>query len=402
MLFPTPDRLETILDAISAQRVLVIGDLMLDRYVWGDTARISPEAPVPVVEAREETMRLGGAANVAHNIQALGGEAMLVAVTGADPAGQEVVRLLRERRISAGWLVADRERRTSTKTRVLARNQQVVRIDREDAHEVSGTVLDALLDRAAAALEKATVCVISDYGKGVITRALLQQVLADAARRGVPVCVDPKETHFFSYRGVAVITPNLAEAGAAVGRRLRDLPSILAAGRYLCHELECGGVLITRGEQGMTLFRPEMAPLHFPAVATEVFDVTGAGDTVISAYALCLAAGADAPEATAVANHAAGLVIREVGTSVTGVEPIRLSFEAAAGEGEPRELQAEVIPDLDEGLRRAKQSLALQTAEGAASEPGEDSGRKIRSEPLQTGREATTESEEDLRRGTTV
>jgi D-beta-D-heptose 7-phosphate kinase/D-beta-D-heptose 1-phosphate adenosyltransferase len=351
MPFPTPDRLETILGAFSGQRVLVLGDLMLDRYVWGDTARISPEAPVPVVEAREETMRLGGAANVAHNIQALGGEAMLVAVTGADTTGQEVVRLLGERRISAGWLVADRERRTSTKTRVLARNQQVVRIDREDVHEVYGTVLDSVLDRAGAALEKATVCVISDYGKGVITRALLRPVLADAARRGVPVCVDPKETHFFSYRGVEVITPNLAEAGAAVGRRLRDLPSLLAAGRYLREELECRGVLITRGEQGMTLFRAESAPLHFPAVATEVFDVTGAGDTVISTYALCLAAGAEAAEATAISNHAAGLVIREVGTTVTGISAIRRSFETGSGGDEPRELVAEPTPEPDQDLR---------------------------------------------------
>jgi D-beta-D-heptose 7-phosphate kinase/D-beta-D-heptose 1-phosphate adenosyltransferase len=402
MSLPTLDRLEAILGASSGQRVLVIGDLMLDRYLWGDTARISPEAPVPVVEAREETMRLGGAANVAHNIQALGGEAMLVAVTGADPAGQEVVQLLRERRISAGWLVADRERRTSTKTRVLARNQQVVRIDREDAYEVSGGVLGALLDRAGAALEKATVCVISDYGKGVITRALLQQVLADAARRGVPVCVDPKETHFFSYRGVAVITPNLAEAGAAVGRRLRDLPSILAAGRYLCDELECGGVLITRGEQGMTLFRPATAPLHFPAVATEVFDVTGAGDTVISAYALSLAAGAEAPEATAIANHAAGLVIREVGTSVTSVEAIRRSFEAGNGEGEPRELVEETVLELGNDLDRVKQSLLSQRPEEAPPELGEDSGCRTHTELLRTARDAITESDEDLRRGPAV
>jgi D-glycero-beta-D-manno-heptose-7-phosphate kinase len=352
MPFPTPSRLEAILDAFDGQRVLVLGDLMLDRYLWGDTARISPEAPVPVVEAREETMRLGGAANVAHNIQALGGEAMLVAVTGADAAGQEVVRLLRDRRISAGWLVADRERRTSTKTRVMARNQQVVRIDREDMHEVCGVVLESVLDRATAALEKATVCVISDYGKGVITRSLLQQVLAEAARRGVPVCVDPKETHFFSYRGVAVITPNLAEAGAAVGHRLRDLPSILAAGRFLREELECRGVLITRGEQGMTLFRAEGAPLHFPAVANEVFDVTGAGDTVISTYALALAAGAEAPEATAISNHAAGLVIREVGTTVTSVPAIRRSFEVGNGGDEPREIAAEILPESDQDLRR--------------------------------------------------
>jgi D-beta-D-heptose 7-phosphate kinase/D-beta-D-heptose 1-phosphate adenosyltransferase len=352
MSFPNPERLDTILGAFPGQRVLVIGDLMVDRYLWGDTARISPEAPVPVIEAREETMRLGGAANVAHNIQALGGEAMLVAVTGADAPGQDVVRLLRESRISAGWLATDRERRTSTKTRVLARNQQIVRIDREDADEISGSVLDSVLERATTALEKATACVISDYGKGVITRTLLQQVLAEAARRGVPVCVDPKETHFFSYRGVAVITPNLAEAGAAVGRRLRDLPSILAAGRYLREELDCQGVLITRGENGMTLFREDRAPLHFPAVATEVFDVTGAGDTVISTYALALAAGAEAPEATAISNHAAGLVIREVGTSVTGVEAIRASFGTVEGGGEPRELPGEPAAGPDEGLRR--------------------------------------------------
>lgn len=375
MPFPTPTRLEAILEAFSGQRVLVIGDLMLDRYLWGDTARISPEAPVPVVEARAETVRLGGAANVAHNVQSLGGEAMLVAVTGADAAGQEVVQLLRERRISAGWLVADRERRTSTKTRVLARHQQVVRIDREDTDEVSGPVLDSLLDRAAAALEKATACVISDYGKGVITHALLRQVLGEARRRGVPVCVDPKETHFFSYRGVAVITPNLAEAGAAVGRRLRDVPSILAAGRYLREELECHDVLITRGEHGMTLFRTEGEPLHFPAVANEVFDVTGAGDTVVSTYALALASGAEAPEATAIANHAAGLVIREVGTTVTSAEAIRRSFDEGGGGEEPRELVAEAMPAPDEGLCGRGRAPSAKTVEPATSRPDRDPDR---------------------------
>ena len=233
MPFPTDDRREKILSRFAGQRVLVLGDLMLERYLWGDTARISPEAPVPVIEAREETMRLGGAANVANNIQSLGGEPMLVGVTGVDSFAQDVVRLLRERRISAGWLVADRTRLTTTKTRVLARNQQIVRVDREDASEVSGEVLDSILDRSLAALDKATACVISDYGKGVVTRTLLAGVLAEARKREIPVCVDPKETHFFAYRGVAVITPNQAEAGAAFGRKLRDLPTLLAAGRYL-------------------------------------------------------------------------------------------------------------------------------------------------------------------------
>jgi D-beta-D-heptose 7-phosphate kinase/D-beta-D-heptose 1-phosphate adenosyltransferase len=335
MPFPTEDRLEAILPRFAGQRILVLGDLMLDRYLWGDTARISPEAPVPVIEARDETARLGGAANVANNVRSLGGEAMLVGLTGADAYAQDLVQLLRGAGISAGWIVADRARHTTTKTRVLARNQQVVRVDREDTQEISGEVLDSVLDRALAALEKASACVISDYGKGVVTRALLASVLATAEKKGIPVCVDPKETHFFSYRGVAVITPNQTEAGAAYGRRLRDLPTLLAAGRYLREELGCRSVLITRGEQGMTLFQETEAPLHFPAVASEVFDVTGAGDTVVSSYALALSAGATAPEAAAVSNYAAGLVIREIGTCVTTVEALRHAFAADGGGPDP-------------------------------------------------------------------
>jgi D-beta-D-heptose 7-phosphate kinase/D-beta-D-heptose 1-phosphate adenosyltransferase len=331
MSFPAPERLDAILGGFSGQKVLVLGDLMVDRYLWGDTARSSPEAPVPVIEAREETSRLGGAANVANNVAALGGEPMLVAVTGADSLAQDLVQLLEERRISAGWLVADRTRRTTSKTRILARNQQVVRIDREDASEIGGEALELVLERALEALRRASACVISDYGKGVVTRDLLEAVLREAVERAVPVCVDPKETHFFAYRGVAVITPNQAEAGAAYGRRIRDLPTLLAAGRYLCEELDCRSVLITRGEQGMTLFRRDGPVLHFPTVATEVFDVTGAGDTVVSAYALALAARAEPPEAAAIANHAAGLVIREVGTATTTSGSIRLSFRESAG-----------------------------------------------------------------------
>jgi rfaE bifunctional protein kinase chain/domain len=344
MPYPQTDRLSRILAGFAGQRVLVLGDLMLDRYLWGDTARISPEAPVPVIEAVEETTRLGGAANVANNIQSLGGEAMLVGVTGADSHAQDLVRILGERRISAGWLVADRGRLTTTKTRVLARNQQVVRVDREDTDEISGAALEATLDRSLAALEKATACVISDYGKGVVTRALLSAVLAEVARRGIPVCVDPKETHFFAYRGVNVITPNLSEAGAAYGRRIRDLDTLLKAGRYLREELDCRAVLITRGEQGMTLFRAETPALHFPAVATEVFDVTGAGDTVVSAHALALGAGADESEAAAISNHAAGLVIREVGTTVTTVSALRASFDRCDGGQEPQILLAPEAP----------------------------------------------------------
>jgi D-beta-D-heptose 7-phosphate kinase/D-beta-D-heptose 1-phosphate adenosyltransferase len=354
MPYPSPDRLELVLGGFAGRRVLVLGDLMLDRYVWGDTARISPEAPVPVIEAREETARLGGAANVANNIRALGGEPLLVALTGGDDGAQEVVRLLAEREISAGWLASDRGRPTSTKTRVLARHQQVVRIDREETAEISGPVLESVLERALAALERASVCVISDYGKGVVTRDLLDPVLAEARRRGIPVCVDPKETHFFAYRGVAVITPNLAEAGAACGRKLRTLDAILAAGTELRAALDARAVLITRGEQGMTLFREETPVLHFRTAATDVFDVTGAGDTVVSTIALALAAGADLPEATAISNHAAGLVIREVGTCATSVEALRRSFAANGGGCEPEEILEPEPPGGDGSPRHGR------------------------------------------------
>jgi len=341
MPYPDPERLKMLLERFAGQRALVLGDLMLDCYVWGDTARISPEAPVPVIDAREETLRLGGAANVAHNIQALGADAMLVGLTGADARAQDLFKILREKRISAGWLVADRSRITTTKTRILARNQQVVRVDREDTHEVGEEILDAILDRCMAAMEKATICVISDYGKGLITRALLSSMLAEARRRGLPVCVDPKETHFFAYREVAVITPNQLEAGAAYGRRIRDLQTLLAAGRYLREELDAEAVLITRGDQGMTLFGREGPPQHLPTVAKDVFDVTGAGDTVVSAYAVALAAGAAPPEAAAIANHAAGVVIREVGTAAADREALLRSFAENDGGESPQPLQAD-------------------------------------------------------------
>ncbi len=319
----------------------MVGDVMLDRYLWGDTARISPEAPVPVIEAREESHRLGGAANVAHNVRALGGEAMLVGVIGNDASGADLRALLGERAIALDGLVIDAARRTTSKTRVLARHQQIVRIDREDPAEVEGSVLAELEARVREALAEATACVVSDYGKGVITRALLATLLAEAKRRDVPIAVDPKETHFFAYRGVATLTPNTSEASAAFGRRIKDESTLLAAGRYLREELEARSVLITRGEHGMTLFREASDPLHFPALAREVFDVTGAGDTVVSTLAMVLGAGGDLAEAAALSNHAAGIVVREVGTAVTSAEELRRAFLDAGERGDPHSLLAE-------------------------------------------------------------
>lgn len=325
-MFPDLERLDALLGRFPSQRVLVVGDLMLDRYLFGETSRISPEAPVPVIEAKDELLRLGGAANVAHNVKSLGAEPMLVGVLGDDPFGREMGALLEEKGISREFLEIDPARRTTAKTRVLARNQQIVRIDREETAEISGSLLDRLGAGLERAIERASACVVSDYGKGVITRALLARLLPAALRAGVPVAVDPKETHFFEYRGVATITPNLLETSMAFGRKIREESTLLDAGHELRQRLGAKSVLVTRGEQGMTLFEEGRRPRHFPAVAREVFDVTGAGDTVVSTIGVALGAGADLAEAAALANHAAGIVVREVGTAVTNRDDLRAAF----------------------------------------------------------------------------
>ena len=336
MSFPIePDALLRVAADFPGRKVLVLGDLMLDRYLWGDTDRISPEAPVPVVEAREETQRLGGAANVAQNIRALGGEPLLVGVCGEDLFGRELIRLLESLDISPIGLVPSRERRTTCKTRILARRQQMIRIDREDRHELPDGLLDAVIHQVERALDEVEACVISDYGKGVITARLLEVVLPAARARGVPVAVDPKETHFFRYLGVSTITPNQIEASAAFGRRIRDLDTLVQAGSALLERLDSDSVLITRGAEGMALFRPHEPVWSFPAVAHEVYDVTGAGDTVVSVFALALAAGAELAEAAAISNHAAGIVVQEVGTATPSTPDLVGSIERNPASWQP-------------------------------------------------------------------
>lgn len=330
-------RVPELLARFPGRRILVLGDAMLDRYIWGEVARISPEAPVPVVSVRSESLRLGGAANVAHNIRALGGEPLLVSVIGEDSGGRDLGRELEARGIATAHLVVDPGRPTVVKTRVIARNQQVVRIDREEIRDLEGAALDALAAQLAAALPRAEAIVISDYGKGVICGSLLEAWLPRFRAAGPPVCVDPKETHFHSYRRVTVLTPNLAEASFAAGRRIRDLASLDAVGRALLEELEAENLLITRGEEGMSLFARGGPRLDIASVGREVYDVTGAGDTVVGALALALAAGGSMEEATRLANHAAGHVIREVGTATVTREELLESWRT----GSPALLGAE-------------------------------------------------------------
>lgn len=328
-----PERLRSLLAAFSGRRVLVLGDVMLDRYLWGNVSRISPEAPVPVVDVESESTRLGGAANVANNVLALGAEPILVGVVGRDAAAGQLAAVLASHGLASAGLVPDPTRPTSIKTRIVARNQQVVRADQESREEVDAGVTAALLDTCLSRLDALGACILSDYGKGVITDALLGVLLPRLREAGVPVCVDPKETHFFSYRGVSVITPNLLEAGTAYGRALRTEELLDAAGRDLRARLDADAVLITRGEKGMSLFRSGAPRVDLPTVAREVYDVTGAGDTVVSTYAVALAAGADHPEAALIANHAAGIVVREVGTAAATREQILASFDPPVSTG---------------------------------------------------------------------
>ncbi len=322
-----PDRLDAIASAAEGERILILGDVMLDRYLWGNVSRISPEAPVPIVDVDRESMRLGGAANVAHNVLSLKGKPELVAVVGEDVAADRIRHELSRVSVSVDGLVVDPNRRTSLKTRIVARGQHVVRADQEDRREIDGTVADAVMSRVLSRLDGLKAVIISDYGKGVVTGKLLESLLPEARERGIPVCVDPKDTHFNAYMGVSVVTPNQYEAAEVLGYKLRDEDAVSRAGWDILERLGASCALITRGEAGMSLFeRESKRRTDFPVVAKRVYDVTGAGDTVVSGYAVALAGGAEPREAALVATHAAGLVVSEVGTAVPDFEALRASF----------------------------------------------------------------------------
>jgi rfaE bifunctional protein kinase chain/domain len=326
-------KVREILARAAAKRVMVIGDVMLDRYLWGAVSRISPEAPVPVVDIVEETTRLGGAANVANNIVSLGATCHLFGVVGNDHDGEGLVARVRERGIGVAGMIRDTGRPTTVKTRIIAHNQQVVRADRETRTEVAGDVARGLRDRVMSELSGFDAVVLSDYGKGVITRELLEELIPAARDAGRFVTVDPKDTQFKNYKRVSLITPNQFEAGGLVGRRITDEQSLVEAGWQIFDMLEPDALLVTRGEKGMSLFEAGREYSHFPTVARHVYDVTGAGDTVISSFTLALAAGATMAEAAQLSNHAAGLVIREVGTATLKAADLEKAFMVLEEDG---------------------------------------------------------------------
>lgn len=315
-------RLKDILSGFSQRKVLVVGDLILDEFIWGNVSRISPEAPVPVVWVDSENFMPGGASNVANNIRSLGGEVFLAGVVGDDSRGEVLQALLRKKGVQCEGIFADKRRPTTQKTRVIAHHQQVVRIDREELKPVPEAVLRKILAFVRQRIPQVDALIIEDYGKGMVVPGLVREIVKIAKRYRKVIAVDPKETHFSYYRGVTAITPNHHEAASAVGFAVKDDDSLERAGRTLMRKLQCETVLITLGENGMAIFQDRKRMVKIPTIAQEVFDVSGAGDTVISAFTLARAVGATAIEAAHIANCAAGVVVGKIGVAVTTPEEL--------------------------------------------------------------------------------
>jgi len=307
-------RAQSIIKRFSEVKVLVIGDLIMDHFIWGKVGRISPEAPVPVVEVTSESLMLGGSANVVNNIHSLGGASLVTGVIGRDEDGRKLVKALREKAISAAGIIVETGRPTTIKTRVIAHSQQVVRFDREKKEAISPLSARRVLAYIKKTVPQVDIVLISDYAKGLISAHLIEEVVSVCSKAGKPIAVDPKVEHFSYYKGATVVTPNNLEASLASGIEITGEKSLHMAGEALFRSLGCEALLITRGEHGMSLFE-EGSDTHIPTVAKEVFDVSGAGDTVIGTLALAIAAGADFKEAAVLANFAAGVVVGKVGTA---------------------------------------------------------------------------------------
>ncbi|HEX5083511.1 MAG TPA: D-glycero-beta-D-manno-heptose-7-phosphate kinase [Blastocatellia bacterium] len=314
-------RAQQIIGKFPDLRIVTVGDLMLDEFIWGEARRISPEAPTPVVEVKRETWHLGGAANVVSNLLELGARAVPIGVVGADDAAKIVRDRFAERNARIDGVITDAGRPTTRKTRVIANSgrqyQQIVRADREDRSPVSNVVEDRIIAAFNQAISNADAVIVSDYDKGVLTPRVLAALIGSARSRAKLVCLDPKIRNFASYREVDVITPNQNEAERASGVEITDEPSLSAAARRIRDMLGCKNVLITRGELGMSLLGSEENEemTHIPTTAREVYEVTGAGDTVIATLALALASGATLSEAAIIANHAAGVVVGKIGVA---------------------------------------------------------------------------------------
>ena len=327
------DRLKKILDRFAHQNILVVGDVMLDHFLWGKVSRISPEAPVPVVDIQRESFFPGGAANVARNLRALTGRVTVLGSVGADVAGEQLCAILHEQGVETRGLVTDADRPTTLKTRIVAHHQQIVRFDKEQTQPLSPALQTQLQNNFQAQLPAVNAVIFEDYGKGVLTQKLFNAVHRSAHRAGKITAADPTARHLLRYSQLTAVTPNRAEAFAAAGMTntpalddvLADEP-LLKCGARLLRQWRPENLLITLSEHGMCLFRHGQKPHHIPTVAQEVFDVSGAGDTAIATLVLALAAGANAVEASEISNHAAGIVVGKIGTATCTPDELIASF----------------------------------------------------------------------------
>jgi rfaE bifunctional protein kinase chain/domain len=320
-------RAKEIIENFSNARVLVVGDMMVDHFIWGKVSRISPEAPVPVVEVKRESYLLGGSANVLHNVIAMGGKVFASGVIGADARGAWLIRELKKMKVETGGIVEEKGRPTTVKTRIVAHSQQMVRYDRESRQPIRAGSIHKIVKYVEKIRKNLGAVIISDYNKGMISEKLLNGIREATVGNDIMMCVDPKKSDFSLYRGFDVITPNHHEAQQALG--IEDINGdngdsmrILKAVGGLLDRFELKALLITRGEEGMSLYEKGGTVTHIPAVAREVFDVTGAGDTTIGVFSLSLAAGASFREAAFLANQAAGIAVGKVGTATVSKEEL--------------------------------------------------------------------------------
>lgn len=307
-----------MLEKYSDVKVLIVGDLMLDRYCWGSVSRISPEAPVPIVNLDKTEVTLGGAANVAANVVGLGAKAFLVGVVGKDTDGSIFPKFLEEKNISPDYLIEIENRPTTVKTRIVAHNQHIVRVDQETSNELSVFEENLVWNKLINVFEQCDIVIVSDYAKGVLTKNLLLRLIKLGVERNKPILIDPKGKDYSKYKGATLLTPNKREAYHAT-----FIESVENAGDYLIKNLSLKALLITQGEDGMTLFENGNKPLKLNALARKVFDVTGAGDTVIATLAVSMAAGTSLAESAKIANIAAGLVVEKVGTATIEINELR-------------------------------------------------------------------------------
>lgn len=315
-------RVEQIIRNVQGKKILVLGDVMIDRYLRGRVSRLSPEAPVPVVDMESETSHFGGAANVALNLKTLGCDPLMVGLVGHDEYGRRFISLLEESGMSGDGVIAVEDRPTTVKTRIIGDNQHIARVDRELVRYVAGTTEEHILEHIGRLLPQAEAVILEDYNKGMLSPAIIEYTIAEARRRNIIVTVDPKFTNFLAYKQATLFKPNLKESAQALARSIETTQEVEEAARQLQQTLDVRAVLLTRGADGMTLYRDSDEIWHIPTQTREVADVSGAGDTVIATLTAALCAGADEPEAALIANYAAGIVCEEVG--IVPVEKDRL------------------------------------------------------------------------------